>query len=206
MRRRPDIPSTLIVALLATGCLGGGTAPPTHHYILQVPGKPPTGSTSGLHIGVTTLEVDPPYDQNRLVYRASPDASEVGFYNYHRWAAPLGRLVASGVATGLTGTPGVASAEPVVAGADYDALLFGRVIYLEEVDHAGGVEARIALALRLESDEGDALWTGTVEGSAQGDERGGGAVMRLVQSAFGDLVSQLSGEIAAAVERSGESR
>lgn len=206
MRRRLDLPLVLLLTSVTGACLGGPPPPPTHHYVLQVPEKPADVSSAGLHLGVTTLEVDPPYDQNRLVYRSSPSASEVGFYNYHRWAAPLGRLVASGLADGLAGTPGIASAEPVVAGADYDALLFGRVVYLEEVDHPDGVEARIALALRLETDEGGPLWRGTVEASAAGEERGGRAVMALVQRAFGDLVDRLSSEIGAALKHPGEER
>lgn len=188
-----------LAALLLGGCLGGGSAPPTHHYVLHTPKPPAEGPETGLHVGVATLEVDPPYDQGRLVYRASPGASEVGFYNYHRWAAPLGRLMASGLADGLAGAPRIASAEPTVSGADYDAVLFGRVIYAEEVDSDGRAEARIALALRLEGFEGEPLWKGTVKGSAAGPVSGGRAAMQLMQRAFTEVVEELRGEVSAAV-------
>lgn len=201
MRGRARLGWTLVAALASSGCLGGAPSPPTHRYLLQVPPVPSPDSQGGLHIGVERLAVDPPYDDERLVYRASPDTTEVGFYNYHRWASPLDRLLASALAAGLAGTPGVASAEPV-AGGDYQARLAGRLIYLEEVDHHDRIEARIALALALRSAHGELLWKGTALGSAVGPASDGGDVMGLVEMAFGQVVAAVRKELAAALAAS----
>lgn len=191
MSPRASRTGLLALSLLAASCLGGGNVPRTHHYVLQPPPPPARTAPSGLHVGVATLEVDPPYDQDRLVYRPKRGGTEVGFYNYHRWAAPLGRLMASSLAGALTGAPGVASAEPLVSGIDYDAVLFGRVVRVEEVEFPDRSEARVALALALEGGDGEILWRGSLEGRAEGRVLDGGDAMKLVQLAFGEIVGQL---------------
>lgn len=200
MRSRSSLPGLLALGVLATGCLGGGNVPRTHHYVLEAPPSPARAEAGGVHIGVATLEVDPPYDQDRLVYRPARGGPEVGFYNYHRWAAPLGRLMASSLAGALAGVPGVASVEPGVAGVEYDVILFGRVIRVEEVEFADRSEARVSLALTLEGGTGELLWRGRVEGRASGRALDGRDAMELVQLAFGEAVDQLRRELGAALE------
>ena len=89
----------IIVAVVALLTLPAACrhAPVPHYYVLDGPmdgphrGNPvPAGD--GLAIGVAPFRVDPPYDQDRLVYRLGKDAAEVRFYSYHRWAAPLSRM------------------------------------------------------------------------------------------------------------------
>jgi uncharacterized lipoprotein YmbA len=155
----------------------------------------------GLFVGVETFVVDPPYDQDRLVYRQDPDSSEVGFYAYHRWASPLGRLVSVAIADGLRGTPGIASIEPAISGGDYSARLRGRVIYLEEVDLPEVQEARMALRLELDDSKGEILWSQTVTGVASSRAESGSEMILLVQSAFDDLLLEARIGLAAALER-----
>ncbi len=101
----------LSLLLLVTACR---SAPTTRYYVLAPSNTAPetvatpTGG-SGLRIGVEPFTVDPPYDRDQLVYRLGVDSVEVGFYSYHRWAAPLSELVAVAVAEGLRGTPGFGS-------------------------------------------------------------------------------------------------
>ena len=62
----------LCLALLATACIAcGGKAPESHYYTLRLsttaPGNP--SGADGLDVGVSTFHVDPPYDQDRIVYR-----------------------------------------------------------------------------------------------------------------------------------------
>ena len=63
---------------------------------------------------VEAFLVDPPYDQDRLVYRVGRNTPEVGFYDYHRWAAPLSRMLPKVVADSFGTVRGVASIEPTV--------------------------------------------------------------------------------------------
>ena len=202
MSSRSSRTGLLVLCLWTAGCLGGGNVPRTHHYVLQPPPPPARTETGGLRVGVATLEVDPPYDQDRLVYRPAGGGSEIGYYNYHRWAVPLGRLMASSLAGALAGAQGVASAEPLVGGVDYDAVLFGRVIQVEEVELGDRSEARVTLALTLEDGGGEILWRGSLEGSAEGRVLDGGDAMELIQLAFGEVVGQLRRTLGAALSAS----
>lgn len=187
----------LAVFLGLYGALVGcaGSLPITHYYTLRRP-QELTDITSipfaneGLTIGVETFVVDPPYDQDRLVYRATHDSSEVGFYAYHRWASPLGRLVAVALAEGLSGTDGIASIQPATTTGNYDAHLGGRVIYLEEIDHPTRQEARMALDLRLVDPEGNTLWSQTLSSAADGQAENATEIMLQITAAFEDLLGQ----------------
>jgi uncharacterized lipoprotein YmbA len=198
MSRRLVLPG-LCLALALAGC--AGQAPPTHYYTLvpESPAEPTGREGGGLSIGVERLVVDPPYDQERLVYREAAGSAEIGFYNYHRWAAPLSRMLAVSLAARLGGTPGVGAIEPTRAGAEYTARLRGRVVAWEEVDLAGGAEARLVLDLALVEPNGDELWTATLTATSSGPVASGADAMDLVQRAFADLVGQVREGLAAAL-------
>ncbi len=202
-----------LVGLLAAGALAlacSGGLPPTHYYTLGpaagggLPGVArggPAEAARGLTVGVETFRVDPPYDQDRIVFRRGPDSPEAGFYAYHRWAAPLGRLLAVAVAEGLAGTPGIAAIEPAASNGGYAARLAGRVIHLEEVDHPGGPEARLALSLALEDGDGGVLWSGTVRESASGAAASPAEVVRLMERALSQALERVRAELAEALAR-----
>lgn len=170
MIRRATLLVTGLFGLLV-GC-SGGPVPETRYYTL----RPPTEQTvtandasgsDGLIVGIDSFVVDPPYDQDRLVYRPGSGSSEVGFYHYHRWASPLGALLATAFAEGLRGTDGIASVEPARSGARYTARLGGRLIYLEEVDLPEGQEVRLVLDLVLRDESGDEIWGARLSESAE---------------------------------------
>ena len=160
--------------------------------------KAPSWEAEGLRVGVEPFTVDPPYDSDRLVYRLGIDAVEVGFYAYHRWAAPLGDLVAVGMAEGLRGTPGLSTIEPVTSGGDYTTFLRGRVVYLEEIDVPGQQQARVRLEMRLVSSEGETLWADTVSGSATGQSATVEEIVRQIYAAFDQVLEQTRSSLAAA--------
>lgn len=198
--------ATVTAALLVGGCISGRSVPPVHYYTLLAPAPPdgeiaaPSEDPGSPRLGVESFDVDPPYDQDRLVYRPSPDSSEVGFYSYHRWAAPLGRLTAAALAERLSGVAGL-TAEPWASSRDYAAVLGGRVVRIEEIDSAAGPEVRVALELRLREPRGEVFWSTTLAASAGGtDGLGGAEVMGLVQRAFDRLLAEARPAVAAALE------
>ncbi len=192
---------SLLGSLLA-GCAGG--LPTTHYYVLRPPDAPAeatgAGIGDGLTVGVEAFAVDPPYDQDRIVYRRGRDSSEVGFYAYHRWASPPGRLVSVALAEGLRGTPGIAAIEPATSTGDYSARLRGRVIYLEEVDSEDAQEARFALELELSDRNGQTLWSQTVSGTATGLATSGDEVFLLLRRALDSALETALDGLAAALE------
>lgn len=194
----------MFVLLFGHGC---GSAPPTQYYTLTsspraaafIDGGGPTDSHrdgdhrgSGIALGVETFRVEPPYDRHEMVYRLGEGNPEVGFYAYHRWAAPLGHLVTTGLAEGLRGAEGLSRVEPASALGQYDALLRGRVVRAEELDLPGRQEAHLELDVQLMVG-GEVRWQLRVHGTASGQVKSVAAMMGLMQEAFQDAVEQVHG-------------
>jgi uncharacterized lipoprotein YmbA len=191
----------VVLLILVIGC---GSVPAIRYYSLSAAEVGGAASRSahqeeGLALGVGSFVVDPPYDQDRLVYRRGSQSNEVGFYAYDRWAAPLGRMLPVALTEGLRGTPGVASVEPAVGGREYDATLRGRLVRLEEVDSAAEQMAQIALELELLNKEGEPLWAGRLEGSASGTAGQGPEAAALMRRALEDLLRHARRQLAAAL-------
>jgi len=152
----------VVLAVVLGGC--GGRLPTTHYYVLAAPDLPSTNPRGeGMSIGIRTFRVDPPYDQDRIVYRVGQDSPEVGFYAYHRWAAPLERMLPRVAATSFSDLSGVSSIEPAEAGRDYDAQIGGRILAFEEIDTGEGQQVRVQLHLYLLVGN-EEVWAATVTG------------------------------------------
>lgn len=196
-RVSPAVP-TLLVALLSSAC---SVAPPVRYYSLApVASEAPAaggrllsagGSPGGLRIGVEGFRVDPPYDQERIVYRVGSDPHRVGFYDYHRWSMPPERMLALATARRLEAEDGVALAEPAggVGGSTrYDVLVRGRLLALEEVDRPGEERARVEIELAFFDPAGDELWRGRAEGSAAADVEEVSSVVALLEEALAEAL------------------
>ena len=182
----------LALPLLLSACR---SAPTTRYYVLAptraaVVTTPPAEEAAGLRVGVEPFTVDPPYDRDQLVYRLGADSVEVGFYAYHRWAAPLSDLVAVAMADGLRGVPGIELIEPWTSAGEYTALLHGRVVYLEEIDLPGQQEARVRMELRLTDLEGSILWSAEVSGSASGQSETVEEIVEQLYAAFDQALDE----------------
>ena len=196
-----------ILALMLVGC---GGPPATHYYVLELTPRAeasaPAEAERGLTVGVKTFQVDPPYDQDRIVYRTRERSTEVGFYAYHRWATPLSRMLPLAVVTGLEGADGLRLIEPAVTGRSYDAYLVGRVLALEEIDHSGGQDIVVRLRLALRSGDGTELWSevltaeDTINTREVGDivermSRVMGRAIEAARSSFGQAVSDARADL-----------
>ncbi len=156
------LPAAFFLAALACG---GGKIPSTHYYKLDLPAAPaPRPSTAQESLAVRAVTAADPFTQDRIVYR--PSRQEVGFYEYHRWAADpresvqsalLGKLKASGLFKNVAGYDGRLKA---------DYILQTRIERLEEVDFESGVKVYVELAAELvDADTGRVAWTGGGQGS-----------------------------------------
>lgn len=202
---------------LVASCAG---APEVRYYELSPPaagrgsmtavtgveGATGVDRTEGVRIGVERFRVDPPYDQNRIVYRIASEANEVGFYAYHRWATPLESMLALAAARLLESRPGVALAEPVEPAdpeAAYDLLVGGRLLELDEVDGPDGEEARVELELTLRvpdggstgADGGSELWRGRYRATAAGTAGDVAAVVALMEQALAEALGRGTDEL-----------
>ncbi len=152
---------SIAVLVFTSGCKA---MPTTHYYLLEPSAGASDGTGAGLTVGVLPFEVDPPYDQDRIVYRIGADSPKVGFYEYHRWAAPLSRMLPRIACAAFRNVEGVRRIEPVASEHRYDVRLSGRVITLEEVDTAGGQHVRMDLVLTLIGSDGSTLWSAAASG------------------------------------------
>ena len=204
--RPPTLNPLILVVSLAVSLLSACSSAPTTHYYVLAPTRSapdvaaPASDPAGLTIGVEPFTVDPPYDRDQLVYRLGIDSVEVGFYAYHRWAAPLGDLVAVSMAEGLRGTPGIDRIEPVTSGGEYSAFLRGRVVYLEEIDVPGQQLARLDFELRLVDKDGQVLWSGEVEGSASGSNETVAGIVEQLYQAFDQALGEARADLAQAAK------
>jgi uncharacterized lipoprotein YmbA len=154
------VPRWTAVAVLLAVTVGCGSLPTTHYYLLEPQNMAAhPHHRPGVSIGVAPFQVDSPYDQDRIVYRVGSTSAEVGYYAYHRWAAPLSRMLPRVVAGAFGNLPGVATIEPQATGRDYDATLHGRVVALEEVDSSSGAGVHLVLTLTLLDPQGTKLWS-----------------------------------------------
>jgi ABC-type uncharacterized transport system auxiliary subunit len=145
------------VALLVALAACGGKLPETRFYQLAEPtGKTPPGA--GVAIVVEPLTTDSAYDDERMVYRVTP--YRLDYYNYHRWSAAPGTLIANYLERALekSGRFGAVTREENPAAA---VTLGGRVVAIEEIDQSKTKwVGRVVIELTLtDNSSGDVLWS-----------------------------------------------
>lgn len=198
--RRWRVGALGILGLILLGACGA--VPEVRYFTLGGPhgtvsGDPAEASAQqGLWLGVEELTADPPYDQDRLVFRQATQPAEVGFYEFTRWAAPLGQLFQGQLVRVLQAQPGIRLAEPASTGRAYDMHLRGRILQAEEVDASdGSLVARVRLSLQLVGADGAFVWTGEVLGEASGRAEDGEGVMALMRQATARALADVDHQV-----------
>ena len=118
--------SACMVALLMAGC--GGKILYPHYYALDIPAAPkPAASDARLPatLAVRRFEALPYLRQGRIVYRQGP--AEIGFYDYHRWAADPAATVTAAVIDSLRSSRLFSFVRPYDGQGQHDYLLSGRI-------------------------------------------------------------------------------
>lgn len=194
---RPLVGIVFVAGSLLAGC---AKIPPTHYYVLSTPTPPHMTVSKALRVGVQPFRVDPPYDQDRIVYRVGSESPEVGFYAYHRWAAPLGRMLPGVVSRLLESGSPLASFEPVMPDRNYAAILDGHLLLLEEVDTPAEQQARLSLSLVLRSSAGEELWSTSVFRSVAGQAAGVDEIVVQMRTALENALKEMQPGIAIALQ------
>jgi ABC-type uncharacterized transport system auxiliary subunit len=141
------ITTLMLLAVLSVGC-GSVRYPRTYVLDLQPPAAGATArSTSVGAVAVRDFACPDYLCEGRIVYR--PTRSEVAYYEYHRWATTLRRMITDAVASRIRSVGVFAGGEsaPQAAGAAY--LLTGAIERLEEVDDGRNVQAVVELSAQL---------------------------------------------------------
>lgn len=144
------------LAVVLAAC--GGKLPQTHFYQLADPGRD-SEPGPGVPVVIETLATDSAYDDDRMVYRITP--YRLDYYNYHRWSAAPGTLVANYLERAFESSGRFGAVTRDDDTGEAPVVLGGRVVAIEEVDVSKDRwVARIVLELTLtDTSSGEVLWT-----------------------------------------------
>jgi len=178
--------------LLISGCAGKIRYP--NYYALSIPPAPqadPLASRQSATLAVRRFETPAYLRQGRIVYRENPD--QIGFYEYHRWAADPGATVTTAVIDSLRCSHLFTSVAPYASDERPDYLLTGRLERLEEIDYGGGgvrVEARLSAEL-TDLRTGAIVWTGDASATSKVDQRNMNSVVSEMSAAVQESTQHL---------------
>ena len=147
MKKRLNKLALLLAIITAlTGC--GGKVRYPAYYTLNLPAPPdPAPDSTRTSIAVREFQSPVYLRQGPIVYRTTPE--EIGFYEYHRWAADPRALVTSAVVDHLR-SGGQFSMVSIYDGRPNNDYVFsGRLEKLEEVDYQAGVKVEVAISAQI---------------------------------------------------------
>jgi uncharacterized lipoprotein YmbA len=155
--------SACTVTLLMAGC--GGKILYPRYYALDIPPAPrPAASEARLSatLAVRRFETPSYLRQGRIVYRQGP--AEIGFYEYHRWAADPAASVTTAVIDSLRSSHLFSFVKTYDGQGQQDYLMGGRLERLEEIDSSGSVRVEAKLSAELvDLRNGATVWTGDAD-------------------------------------------
>src|SRR6266403_4453411 len=180
----------LAISMIFVGCVGKVRYPT--YYALHLPPAPALPTAAQGHMSLAIREFRSPdyLRQGPLVYRASPE--QIGFYNYHRWAADPREFVTSAITDRLRSSGSIAVVKVYDGRSPVDYILSGRLEKLEEVDYDGGIKVEVALfAQMIEVRTGAQVWANSANEIVKVDHRNVAAVVSEMSNAMGRAIDKL---------------
>jgi ABC-type uncharacterized transport system auxiliary subunit len=182
-----------------TGC-GGRLRYPTY-YTLNLPAPPDPPSQDGVRSSIAVREFQAPgyLRQGPIVYRSTPE--EIGFYEYHRWAADPRILVTAAVIDHLRASGQYSTVSMYNGGQDNDFIFSGKLEKLEEVDFEAGVKVEVAVSAQVTRVKtGATVWSNAVSEVATVSQRSVPGVVsqmnRTMEIAINKLLSTVPAPLA----------
>jgi ABC-type uncharacterized transport system auxiliary subunit len=144
-----------------TGCAGKIKYP--SYYTLNLPPAPDPAPEENVRTSIAVREFQSPVylRQGPIVYRRTPE--EIGFYEYHRWAADPRSQVTNSVLDHLRASGHFSAVSMYDGRSDADYIFSGRLEKLEEVDYERGVKVEVAMSAQITKVATSAtVWSNTV--------------------------------------------
>jgi ABC-type uncharacterized transport system auxiliary subunit len=197
----PGIPKAsrrLPVRRLAVAVLGlvalaacGGKVPPTSYYVLDLPApeaKPP--NTLPYTAVIMPFRTSEMLVQDRIIYRESP--SQVGFYEYHRWAEDPSTTIVRSMLNQLRAKGAFDRVVPFEGRTKVDYVVRGRLERLEEIDYGGGVSVQVKVSAQLvDASTNRPVWSDVSEATSPVTTAEVRTVVEQMSSAVSSAVSRL---------------
>jgi ABC-type uncharacterized transport system auxiliary subunit len=140
------LPSMTLVAVFAVGC--ASVRYPTT-YTLDLTGAPAAPARPAAFGALAVRDFSCPdyLSDGRIVYR--PTRTEVGYYEYHRWAMTVRQMITDSIAARIRTRGVFGSVESAKNAAGVRYVLTGAIERLEEVDDGRDVQAVVQLAAQV---------------------------------------------------------
>ena len=152
---------TLAIVTTLTGC--GGKIRYPAYYTLNLPAPPDPPAKENVRTSIAVREFQAPsyLRQGPIVYRSTPE--EIGFYEYHRWAADPRTLVTGAVVDHLRASGQYSTVSMYNGRPDNDFIFSGKLEKLEEVDYQAQVKVDVAISAQIISVKtGATVWSNAV--------------------------------------------
>ena len=180
-----------VITLLMASC--GHEVKHPHYYTLEIPPAPAPSLTNPhfpCTVAVSRFETPSYLRQGRIVYRKSPE--EVGFYEYHRWAADPAETITTAMIDALRSSRLFSFVKRYDGHNQQDYLIVGRLERIEEIDYGGPVrvEAKISAEL-VNLGTGTTEWTGDASQMSDVENRNVDSVVRAMNRTVQNSISQL---------------
>ena len=161
MKRLPiALALTLPLCLILAGC---GRMRYPSYYTLNLPAPPDPPAPENVRTSIAVREFQSPgyLRQGPIVYRTTPE--QIGFYEYHRWAADPRTLVTSAVVDHLRASAQYSTVSTYNGRSDIDYVLSGKLEKMEELDYESGVKVEVAMSAQITRvDTGATVWSNSV--------------------------------------------
>jgi len=182
----------LMVTLFALAGCGRVRYPAYYTLNLPAPPDPPAAENVRTSIAVREFQAPNYLRQGPIVYRPTPE--EIGFYEYHRWAADPRTVVTNAVVDHLRAGGQFSMVSMYDGRPNNDYVFSGRLEKLEEVDSQEGVKVEVAISAQITLvATGATVWSNAVSEIRPVPQRNVGGVVsemnRTVDLALNKLLS-----------------
>ena len=189
----------MAIVTVLTGC--GGKLRYPAYYTLNLPAPPDPPAAENVRTSIAVREFQSPgyLRQGPIVYRRTPE--EVGFYEYHRWAADPRTLLTSAVVDHLRASGQYSMVSTYDGRPNNDYVFSGKLEKLEEVDYDSGVKVQVAMSAQITRvATGATVWSNAVSETGTVSQRNVPGVVsemnRTVDLAVNKLLSTVPAPLA----------
>ena len=178
---------TLLPAL--SGC---GRVRYPAYYTLNLPAPPDPPAAENVRTSIAVREFQSPgyLRQGPIVYRRTQE--EVGFYEYHRWAADPRMLVTNAVIDNLRASGQYSLVSMYDGRPNHDYVFSGKLERLEEVDYEAGVKVDVAISAQITRvATGATVWSNAVSETGRVSQRNVAGVVSQMNQTMGLAINKL---------------
>ena len=200
MKRLPiALALTLPLCLILAGC---GRMRYPAYYTLNLPAPPDPPAPENVRTSIAVREFQSPgyLKQGPIVYRTTPE--QIGFYEYHRWAADPRTLVTSAVVDHLRASAQYSTVSTYNGRSDIDYVLSGKLEKMEELDYESGVKVEVAMSAQITRvDTGATVWSNSVSEVGKVSQRDVPGVVSEMNRTMGIAIDKLLATMPAPLAR-----